>query len=166
MIRVLNALKSVLELEAAEYKKMLVLAAEKRDVLFKNDVKGLELIVAKELSVLKAIKHLEAQREELIGKAAVLSHRAKDTMRLTDIIEILNGDLKEEFIRIRGELSGLVAELKKSCKANKGLIETQLQYASFCVNLLSGQAGPLSLYSHEGEINNKEEITYLVDRSV
>lgn len=166
MIRVLSALKSVLELETGEYKQMLALAAEKKDVLFKNDVQGLELIVARELTVLNKIKQLEAEREALIAKAAALSHRPQSTMRLSDMIDLLDGDMRTDFIKIRDELSDVVAQLKNSNKANKGLIETQLQYASFCVNLLAGNAGPLSTYSQVGQMNNKEELTYLIDRSI
>ena len=166
MIRVLGALKSVLELETAEYKQMLALAAEKKDVLFKNDVQGLELIVAREMTVLKRIKQLEAEREALIARAAILSHRPKNAIRLSDLIEMLDGDMRAEFSRIRDELTDVVSQLKNSNKANKGLIETQLQYASFCVNLLAGHTGPLSTYSHAGQMNDKEELTYLIDRSI
>ena len=38
MIRVINALKAVLQLETVEYKQMLALAADKKDALFKNNV--------------------------------------------------------------------------------------------------------------------------------
>jgi flagellar biosynthesis/type III secretory pathway chaperone len=163
---VLNTLKSVLELETVEYKQMLALAAEKKGVLFKNDVQGLELIVAREMAVLKRIKQLEIEREILIGKAAMLSHRPKNTMRLSDMIELLSGETRTNFIKVRDELSGVVTQLKNSNKANKGLIETQLQYASFCVNLLSGHTGPLSTYSNVGEMNDKEELTFLIDQSI
>ncbi len=166
MIRVLNALKSVLVLETVEYKQMLALAAEKKDVLFKNDVPRLELIVAREMTVLKRIKQLETEREALIAKVAMLSHRPKSTMRLSDMIDMLDGDLRAEFIQIREELSDVVLQLKNSNQANKGLIETQLQYASFCVNLMSGHTGPLSTYSNAGQMNDKEEATFLIDQSI
>lgn len=167
MIRVLNALKAVLALETTEYKQMLALAAEKKAALFKNDVPCLELVVAQEMAVLKRIRLLEADREALIGKAAALSHKDKSTMRLKDIIETINGDMRDEFIRIRDELSDVVTQLKLSNKANKGLIETQLQYASFCVNLLSGQINSLSTYSNVGEMNDRqEEATFLIDQSI
>lgn len=166
MIRVLSALKSVLMLETVEYKQMLALAAEKKAVLFQNDVQGLELIVAREMTVLKRIKQLETEREALIAKAAVLSHRPKSTMRLSDMIELLDGDMRTDFVRIREELSDVVLQLKNSNQANKGLIETQLQYASFCVNLLSGHTGPLSIYSNAGHMNDKEESTFLIDQSI
>ncbi len=166
MIRVLTALKSVLMLETVEYKQMLALAAEKKDVLFSNDVQGLELIVARELTVLKRIKQLEAEREALIAKAALLSHMPKNTMRLSDMIEMLDGDMRAEFVLIREELSDVVSQLKNSNNANKGLIETQLQYASFCVNLMSGHTGPLSTYSQVGQMNDKEELTFLIDQSI
>ncbi len=166
MIRVLNALKSVLELETVEYKQMLILAAQKKEVLFNNDVQGLELIVAREMTVLKRIKQLENERELLIARAAMLSHRPKNTMRLSDMIEFLSDDMRTEFIRIRDELSDVVSQLKNSNKANKGLIETQLQYASFCVNLLAGHTGPLGTYSPVGQVNDKEEKTFLIDQSI
>jgi flagellar biosynthesis/type III secretory pathway chaperone len=145
---------------------MLALAAEKKGVLYKNDVQALELIVAQEMTVLRRIKQLETEREALIGKAAMLSHRPKSTMRLSDIIELLSGEIRAEFIKVRDELSTVVQQLRNSNKANKGLIETQLQYASFCVNLLSGHTGPLSTYSNVGEMNNKEELTFLIDQSI
>jgi len=167
VIRVLTALKAILQLETVEYKQMLALAAEKKDALFKNNVADLDVVVAREITVLKRIKQLEAEREALIEKAAVLSRLSKSTLNLSDIIELVSGDMREEFIRIRNELHDVIAQLKLSNKANKGLIETQLQYASFCVNLLSGHVGTLSTYSHAGGISDKQEkATFLIDQSV
>lgn len=166
MIRVLTALKSVLELETVEYRQMLALAAEKRDVLLKNDVAGLEFIVARETVVLKRIKQLETEREALIARTAALSHRPKDALRLTDIIAMAGGELRGELVRLRGELGELTERMKNSNTMNRGLIETQLQYANFCVNLLSGQEGTLSVYSNAGEMNDKEDLTYLIDQSI
>lgn len=167
MIRVLNALKAVLQLETVEYKQMLELAAKKKDALFKNNVDDLDVVVACEITVLKRIKQLEAEREALIERAAVLSHRPKSTMRLQDIIELVSGDVQEEFIRIRDELNDVIVQLKMSNKANKGLVETQLQYASFCVNLLSGNVGTLGTYSNAGGMNEKQEkATFLIDQSI
>jgi flagellar biosynthesis/type III secretory pathway chaperone len=164
---VLNALKAVLQLETVEYKQMLALAAEKKDALFKNQVSDLDAVVAREITVLKRIKQLEKEREALIERAAVLSHRPKSTMHLNDIIEIASGDMHEEFIRIRDELNEVIMQLKLSNKANNGLIETQLQYASFCVNLLSGHVNMLGTYSNGGGMNEKQEkATFLIDQSV
>jgi len=167
VIRVLNALKAVLQLETVEYKQMLALAAEKKDALFKNNVDDLEVVVAREVAVMKRIKQLEAEREALIQKAEILSHRPKSTMRLTDIIELVSGDMHDEFIRIRSELNDVITQLKISNTANKGLIETQLQYANFCVNLLAGNVGILGTYSNAGAIDdNQEKATFLIDQSV
>lgn len=167
MIRVLNALKAVLQLETVEYKQMLELAVEKKEALFKNNVAELDLIVAREITVLKRIKQLEAEREALIEKAATLSHKPKNTMQLKDIIELVSGDLQEEFVRIRDELNAVIMQLKLSNNANRGLIETQLQYASFCVNLLAGHVSALGTYSHAGGIDEKQEkATFLIDQSI
>lgn len=167
MIRVLNALKAVLSLETVEYKQMLALAAEKKEAVLKNDVQQLEVVVARETTVFNRIKQLETEREALIEKAAVLSHVPKGTMKLTDIIELVNGDLREDFIKIRDELSDVVTKLKLSNKVNKDLVKTQLQYTSFCVNLLTGSSGPLSTYSNDGEMNDeRKEVTFLIDQSV
>ena len=167
MIRVINALKAVLQLETVEYKQMLALAADKKDALFKNNVADLDAVVARETTVLKRIKQLEAEREALIEKAAVLSHKPKSTMRLTDIIELVSGDMREEFTRIRDELNDVIMQLKLCNKANKGLVETQLQYASFCVNLLSGHVGAIGTYTNAGGMNDKQQkATFLIDQSV
>ena len=61
---------------------MLALAAEKKDALFKNNVADLDVVVAREITVLKRIKQLEAEREALIEKAAVLSRLSKSTLNL------------------------------------------------------------------------------------
>lgn len=167
MIRVINALKAVLRLETVEYKQMLALAAEKKDALFKNNVADLDVVVAREITVLKRIKQLETEREALIEKAATLSHRPKSTMQLKDIIELVSGELHEEFVQIRDELNNVITQLKLSNDANKGLIETQLQYASFCVNLLAGHVGALGTYSNAGGMNEKQEkVTFLMDQSI
>lgn len=168
MQRVFSALQNVMQQEVDEYTRMLALADEKKDALIKNDTGMLDLVVAKEWAVLKTIKQLEAQRESLIERAEALCHRPKGSMRLSDMISIVRDDMRSDFIRIKSELSELVLNLKGKNAANKVLVETHLQYATFCVNLLSGSLNAsLNTYSNSGEMNDgQEQSTLKIDQSV
>ncbi len=168
MIRVLSALKDVMRQEVDEYTQMLAFAEEKKEVLLKNDTAELDIIVAKEWIVLKKIKQLEAQRESLIERTEALCHVQKGSMSFQDIINVTKGEMREDMMQLKSQLSNVVLRLKGQNAANKILIETHLQYSAFCVNLLSGSINSsLNTYSHSGELSDKQENgTMLIDQSV
>lgn len=155
MDRLITALETVLKHETKEYTLMLALANEKKAILINNDVAGLERIVSREWIVLKKIKQFEMERENLIGKIAVLCHMPKETLRLEHIIDVLHESRREAFAVLRGELARVLSELSDINLVNKGLIDTHLAYSDFCVNLLTGHLNStLGTYSYSGAMTD------------
>ncbi len=168
MNRLITALQSVLKQEIKEYSQILAFAGEKKESLLKNDVAYLERIVGKEWTVLKKIKQLESERENLIGRIAVLCRIPKETLRLEHIMDVLDADLRQSLKNIKKELETVLAELMEQNFINKGLIDTHLAYSAFCVNLLTGHLNKkLGVYSHSGVVMERHDNgNLLVDQMV
>lgn len=168
MDRLIAALKTVLKQETIEYKLILGLADEKKRALIANDVDKLDAIVSKEWASLKKIKQLEAERESIIERIAALCRMPKETLRIEHIIDVLQGDVREEFVHIRVELARALSELSGRNLENRGLIDTHLAYTNFCVNLLTGHLNSkIGNYSHSGVMTQRpESANLLVDQMV
>lgn len=168
MDRLIAALKTVLEQETKEYKLILELADKKKQALIKNDVDTIDGIVSKEWMRLKKIKQLEYERESLIERIAALCRMQKETLRIEHIIDVLQGEVREEFVHIREELARTLSELSGRNLENRGLIDTHLAYTNFCVNLLTGHLNSkIGNYSHSGAMTQRpESANLLVDQMV
>ena len=123
------ALKNVIRQELAVYKDILTKAKEKNEALLKNDVPLLDNIVACEWNLLKTIKQLETQREEMIAKIAATSNVPQKELRLENITDMLEGGLRNELSGLMTELMQVISELTALNTVNKGLVKTHLGLA-------------------------------------
>ncbi len=163
MDRLITALQTILEQEIKEYKQIFALAKEKKQVLIKNDLAGLDRIVIKEWASIEKIKELETRREGHMGQIAALCHMPEETLRMEHIIEVLRDERQDVFICLREELARVLFELSNLNLVNKGLIDTHLAYSDFCVNLLRGQINlTLGTYSQTGTVNDRHEGSHLL----
>mgnify|MGYP003817581385 CR=1 FL=1 len=167
MTDILSSLLDVMQQELIAYKEVLSKAKQKKDALLKNDVALLDRIVAHEWQIVKTIKQLETDREGLIFKIAQEYNIDFKTVTLADIVDMLEGVSRERFVELKTELSSVISALDSINRVNKGLVDTHLQYAAFCINLLTGSANTLNTYSYSGRISETQERSTLVlDRTV
>lgn len=148
----LQYLAELLENEINAYNELLALAMQEKDAVIKNDVQFVSVIVEKQQCTLAIVKKLEAERENALcafRKKAGLS----DGGRLCDVIKTDQGAMGEKLKRLVKELESTAAKLRRAGALNKMLIDTQLQYTSFCINLLAGGEHSLNTYSGSGMIN-------------
>ena len=162
----LNGLIDVVQQELTVYQSVLGKANQKKEALIKNDISMLEHIVARESGIVKTMQELEQRREGLIRAIAEKHGLDEQKATLADIAA-LYPDKSETLLTLKTELSRVLAEIQKLNEANKALLDTHLQYTSFCINLLTGAASQLGTYSHSGQISEqKESKTLVLDQMV
>ena len=75
--------------------------------------------------------------------------------------------LHEELKNLAAELENTVSKLRRIGMANKMLIDAQLQYASFCINLMTGSQDTLNTYSGSGRMETGSGMhRSLVDQTI
>jgi flagellar biosynthesis/type III secretory pathway chaperone len=162
-----SSLNDVMQQELIAYKDMLLKARQKKETLLKNDVAMLDRIVAHEWRVLKSIRQLETDREDLIRRIAQARGLDSRTITLAQIADMLDGEPRNRLMALKEELTAVMAEISSLNLANKGLVDTHLQYSTFCINLLTGSVNTLNTYSYSGRISDAQERSTLVlDRTV
>jgi flagellar biosynthesis/type III secretory pathway chaperone len=160
------SLKDVIQQELVAYKDILSKAKQKKEALLKNDVAFLDRIVAHEGSIIKTVRELEGQRESLIRSIAGKHGFDTKTATLADIADLFP-EGREALLILKSELVQVLAEIERLNAANKALLDTHLQYSSFCINLLTGGVSTLNTYSYSGRISDAQERkTLVLDRMV
>jgi hypothetical protein len=164
---ILSSLQDVMQQELVAYKDILSKAKQKKEALLKNDVALLDRIVAHEWQIIKTVRQLEADREGMIKRIAQTQGMDANTISLADIVDMMDGVSREQFIELKEELTAVISEIDSLNRVNKGLVDTHLQYSAFCINLLTGSANTLNTYSYTGQISDSQKkATLVLDRMV
>ncbi len=167
MNNLFSQLLDVMQQELVAYKDILNKAKQTKDVLLKNDVAMLDHIVAHEGNVVKTIKHLESQREQIIRIIARDNGMSFADLKLEDIAVLKDNAERSSFLKLKEEFSNVLSEIEALNRVNKALVETHLQYSAFCVNLLTGSTNTIGNYSLSGRISEPQErSTLILDRMV
>jgi flagellar biosynthesis/type III secretory pathway chaperone len=162
----LTGLIDMVQQELAVYQSVLGKANQKKEALIKNDICMLEHIVARESGIVKTMQDLEQRREGLI-RAIAQKHGLDEKKATLADIAALYPEKSETLLTLKTELSGVLAEIQKLNDANKALLDTHLQYTSFCINLLTGAASPFGTYSNSGQISEQQEnLTPVLNQTV
>jgi len=153
--QLVTVLKDALTEEKEMYKDLLSLSMQKKDILIKNDVAGLNTIVRRETEILRKIKTQAKYRTTMLegfAKEAGL----KERISFDTVIRELKGAERREMEALKEEFEGIVRDLKKRNELNNRLIETHLEYNAFCIGILTQGAPTGDTYGSTGRI--QEEI--------
>ena len=121
----------VLKKELDVLKDLKELTFEKTDLIINNQIKELEATTKKEEDLINQVALLEEEREKLLDTWAV----GPDTP-ISNIIERIPGD-KGDLPLIKDEMHHVMEELFLRNKLNRDLIEENLQWIDFNINLIS-----------------------------
>ena len=141
-----------LENEIGAYKELLSLTEQEKNALIKNDVQSVSALVERQESALASIKKLGAERADALSLFCAEAGMPEDS-RLPDVIETAGGALCEKLRNLAKELERTAAKLRRAGALNRMLIDTQLQYTSFCINLLTDGGNPMNTYSGSGRMS-------------
>jgi len=144
-------LKDSLSREISALQDLLLLSEQEKEAVIQNDVQSISSIVEQQQSLLNALKTIRTERE---GRLSSLSgSRAPDEpLNLKDVIDALSGETGDELRRLFAQRESVAQQLRSITALNRKLIDTQLQYTSYCVNLITGQGSTPGTYSESGAI--------------
>ena len=161
MEQMLGSLKNVLEDEKRIYEALLELAGRKKDVLVKGDVAALEVITQEEMGRISKLKSLEKARQA-----------AQNALNLEEnsfegLLSSVGEKLRTEFTQLRLQLSQVIQKLADMTEINRKLIYSQLEYTSFCMEVLTRKVHMGETYGNSGHISEDNSARFtLVDQSV
>lgn len=150
-----DELMEILEEELKVLKAIRDIAYSKTDTIIKNKIESLQNITAEEEELIGKMSALEGKRLNMLNSWGV----DKNTP-LSEIIEKIP-EGKEELIGIREELNNLLMDIKKRNDINGQLIQENLEWMEFNINLIT-QANTPNTYGKKNEKVNRN----LFDRKV
>ena len=142
-----------MESQLKEYRALLSLSQQEKDAVIKNDVSTLASVVEQQQSVLSVIKKLETEKERLLSEARTLSGLVDGKLRISDVIQYAREDVRGKLQSLADDLEDTGKKLRAISMLNKTLIDTQLKYTAFWINMLTGQGSTPATYSGAGHVN-------------
>ncbi|MDI6707247.1 MAG: flagellar protein FlgN [Bacillota bacterium] len=133
----LITLVEILEQENRIYKDLLEISKHKTDIIVEGKVSELDRMTGVEQKMVVNVGQLEKQREELIKDMARHLEMDAQEINMELIIDGVDGQLKERFLNIKGEVTATLNELKQVNDLNSELIEKSLEYINFSIGLIT-----------------------------
>ena len=160
----MEELIALLQREKAIYEELLQVASEKKEVLIKNEVSRLTEMLRVEAERLKALEKINPSIVALLS--AVTGREGSAAVSVTDAIHALSDPMEKEALQaLQGELRAIIEALRGKNEVNQRLIETQLEYNAFCLELLTQNPSASDIYGSSGRLSEAPvERRGLIDR--
>lgn len=132
-----NLIKT-LEDESSEYEVLLELSTKKTSVIVKGDLETLQQITDEEQIIVSKIHHLEQSRIEVTKDIANVLNKDVDTLKLTNLIQMLEGRKQEQgkLQLVYDRLQTIISKMQAVNNQNRELIHHALELVAFDMNLL------------------------------
>jgi flagellar biosynthesis/type III secretory pathway chaperone len=124
--------------ESEEYDRLLDLSLKKTPVIVSADLEALGKITDEEQAVLSRLSRVEKKREECMKDIANVVNRDVNTLKLGDLITLLNSRPQEQkkLAVLHDKLSQTIKQMRRSNEQNKQLIESSLELIQFDMNVI------------------------------
>lgn len=138
MASLMETLIDVLDRECTEYEGLLALSQKKTPIIASGSLEDLQKITDDEQNVVIRINHLEKQRVEATKDIANVLNRDVDSLKLSNLIEMLAGRPIEQgkLKTAHDRLQEIVRNLQRVNEQNKELLTNALEMVEFEMNLL------------------------------
>jgi len=145
----IDELIDVLEQENTEYETLMLLSKEKTPVIVKGDLEKLQRITEVEQEFVAKIRGLEKKRVEVMQDIGNVLSKDPETMKVTDIIELLAKQPAEQnrLAAVHDKLKKTLDNIRQFNEVNANLIKESLEIIEFNLNLVT------SLYQDTGIAN-------------
>ncbi len=149
MASLIDELIDVLEQENKEYETLMLLSKEKTPVIVKGDLEKLQRITTVEQEFVGKISILEKKRIEVMQDIGNVLGKNPDTMKITELIELLAKQPAEQqkLSQVHDTLLKTLDNVKEFNELNANLINESLEIIDFNLNLVT------SLYQDTGISN-------------
>ncbi len=149
MANLINDLIGVLEAQTGCYSELLNMADNKTDVIIDGNLPSLQKITSDEQVVAGQILRLDKKRDEIISDISLVTTIPVSELNLSQLINIVKGKPEEErLVKVKDELTDLIAKLKTKNEMNGVLIQESLDLFDFTMNALMSakDATPVNNY--------------------
>lgn len=142
MASLMDELIAVMEQEAICYENYLKTANNKKEVIIKGDVPGLQQITQEEEIVAGQLFRLEKKRQAVVNDICMVTNRDAKNFTVSALVRDLAARPEEsERLKI---VADRLSEALEACRqindTNKMLIEQSLEFLEFTINAFSGLA--------------------------
>ena len=156
MASLMENLIAVLEQESSEYEGLLELSQKKTPVIVSGNLEQLQKITDDEQELVGRISHLEKKRTEVTADIANVLNRDVNTLKLTNLIDMLAARPVEQakLARAHDRLQASVRGLQRTNEQNRELLANALEMVEFELNLLqAAKAAPETANYTRGAYN-------------
>ena len=138
MARLMENLIDVLSQESEEYEGLLALSQKKMRIIASANLEDLQRITDDEQEVVSRLNRLEKRRIEVAADIANVLNKDVETMKLTNLIEMLSVRPAEQaaLAAVHDRLSSVVREVQRTNEQNRELLEEALELVNFEMNML------------------------------
>lgn len=157
-------LKDSLTGESTAFQDLLLLSEQEKEAVIHNDVQSISTIVEKQQSILNTLKKIRSEREERI--ASLIRDDRQKPHSLKELVNSVPGTPGDELRHLFAQRENAAEKLRATTALNRKLIDTQLQYTSYCMNLITGQGSVPGTYSGSGTIKDESVQPSLFDQSI
>ncbi len=156
MASLMENLIAVLEQESSEYEGLLELSQKKTPVIVSGNLEQLQKITDDEQELVGRISHLEKKRTEVTADIANVLNRDVNTLKLTNLIDMLAARPVEQakLAEAHDRLQTAVRGLQRTNEQNRELLANALEMVEFEMNLLQAvKAAPETANYTRGAYN-------------
>lgn len=151
----MDNLLDVLNEEESQYRELINLSNEKKDVLIHADIGRLQQITEAEQNITDDLHNLEAKRRSIVSDMAVVLRRDEGELTVEKMIEILDKqpEEKEKLAEVRKRLRNTLDEMIRVNTQNQILIKQAMEMVEFDLTLFRSmrQAPETANYGRDAE---------------
>ncbi len=138
MASLMENLIEVLGRECDEYEGLLALSQKKTQIIAGGDLEELQKITDDEQDLVSRVSNLDKKRVEITADIANVLNKDVETMKLSNLIQMLAGRSAEQakLAEAHDRLQAAVRELQRVNEQNRELLENALEMVEFEMNLL------------------------------
>ena len=155
MASLMDNLLDVLNEEESQYRELINLSNEKKDVLIRADIERLQQITEAEQNITDDLHNLEAKRRTIISDMAVVLRRDEEELTVEKMITILDKqpEEKEKLVQVRKRLRDTLDEMIRVNTQNQILIKQAMEMVEFDLTLFRSmrQAPETANYGRDAE---------------
>jgi hypothetical protein len=160
-----DQLVMALEKEEEIYQDILELSLNKKQAIIDGDVKNLEKIVNKEKALAMSLIKLDNIRVRIVNE--ILKENGVDSVEnITELSEYINPMAKEKILKLKSKLNHVIKKVRNENELNKDLVEQQLDYIQFNIDLMKNVDLGSNNYSKEANDNVKKGRKNLFDAKI
>ena len=138
MASLMETLLEVLDQESTEYEGLFELSQKKTPLIVSGDLENLQKITDDEQILVSRLHNLEKKRIEVTADIANVLNRDVETLKLANLIEMLNGRPEEQarLAEVHDRLRSVVHAVQRINEQNKELLTNALEVVEFEMNLV------------------------------